>query len=858
MPATVVVGTQWGDEGKGKLTDLLAREMDLVVRYQGGHNAGHRIVVNGEAFALQLVPSGILYDHITPIIGNGVVVDPAVLLAELDSLAVKGIDTSRLVVSGNAHLIMPYHQELDRVTERFLGKNALGTTKRGIGPAYADKATRVGLRVQDLFDPKIFRQKLDVALKEKNAVLAKVYNRLPLDAGEIADRYLGEYAPRIEPMVGDTVGMVHDALDHDRQVLLEGAQATFLDLDHGTYPFVTSSNPVAGGACTGSGLGPRDIDRVIGIAKAYVTRVGAGPFPTEQENDIGELLVERGHEFGTNTGRRRRCGWFDAVMLRQAVRLNSLTEVALTKLDVLDTFESVKVCVAYEADGIRYTHLPYHQSTFHKAKPVYEELPGWRTDLTRGHRARRHAAGGPGLRGLPVRADRRARPPRRRRTGPRADRFLRHRVRVCVVGSGGREHALAHVLARTADVVVTPGNPGMAPPITVAEDQSVEDIAADLYVIGPEAPLVAGLADTLRAQGKAVMGPGADGALLEGSKAFMKEVLSAAGVPTADFAAFDALESAAALDYLESLPGPWVIKTDGLAARQGRAGGAEPGRGPPGRHGQAVGQLVRRRRAHRGHRRGAGGRGVLAARPLRRDARRAAGARAGLQAHRRRRHRAEHGRHGCLRADAPRGPRHGGAHDGHRRAAAGDGAAPPRHRLPRRALRRPDADARRAPRSLSTTCASAIPRPRWCCRSWPTTPAELFLAVANGDLDEARPPAFTDDAAVCVVLASQGYPEQPADAATPSRGCTPPGSPWRGRRGHRLPRRHPPPQPRRAVLHGRRARARRDRGGADARGRPASVPTPRRHRSTGKGMQMRHDIAALVAGSPVGAPEGAR
>ena len=382
MPATVVVGTQWGDEGKGKLTDLLAREMDMVVRYQGGHNAGHRIVVNAEAFALQLVPSGILYDHITPMIGNGVVVDPAVLLAELDSLAAKGVDTGRMVVSGNAHLIMPYHQELDRVTERFLGKNALGTTKRGIGPAYADKAARVGLRVQDLFDAKIFRQKLEVVLKEKNAILAKVYNRLPLSADEIADQYLNEYAPRIEPMVGDTVGLVHDAVEAGRNVLLEGAQATFLDLDHGTYPFVTSSNPVAGGACTGSGLGPRHIDRVIGIAKAYVTRVGAGPFPTEQDNDVGQLLVERGHEFGTNTGRRRRCGWFDAVMLRQAVRLNSMTEVALTKLDVLDTFESVKVCVAYEADGVRYTHLPYHQSTFHNVTPVYEELPGWRTDLT--------------------------------------------------------------------------------------------------------------------------------------------------------------------------------------------------------------------------------------------------------------------------------------------------------------------------------------------------------------------------------------------------------------------------------------------------------------------------------------------
>ncbi|HLX89983.1 MAG TPA: adenylosuccinate synthase, partial [Acidimicrobiales bacterium] len=291
MPATVVVGTQWGDEGKGKLTDLVAKDMHLVVRYQGGHNAGHTVVVDGESFALQLVPSGVLYPHITPVIGNGVVVDPGVLLSELDALAAAGVDVSRLVVSGNAHLIMPYHQELDRVTERYLGKNSLGTTRRGIGPAYADKAARVGLRVQDLTDEKIFRQKLDVVLKEKNAVLAKVYNRLPMTADSICERYLGEYAPRIAPMVGDTVGLVHDALEAGRNVLLEGAQATFLDLDHGTYPFVTSSNPVAGGACTGSGLGPRDIDRVIGIAKAYVTRVGAGPFPTELSDGLGDTLV---------------------------------------------------------------------------------------------------------------------------------------------------------------------------------------------------------------------------------------------------------------------------------------------------------------------------------------------------------------------------------------------------------------------------------------------------------------------------------------------------------------------------------------------------------------------------------------
>ena len=382
MPATVVVGTQWGDEGKGKLTDLLAREMDVVVRYQGGHNAGHTIVVGGERFALQLCPSGILYPHIVPLIGNGVVVEPQVLLSELDDLSRREIDTSRLVVSGNAHLIMPYHLELDRVTERYLGKNSLGTTKRGIGPAYADKAARVGLRVQDLLDAKIFREKLDVVLKEKNAVLAKVYNRLPLSADDIAQRYLDEFAPRISRMVGDTVGILHEALGSRRNVLLEGAQATFLDLDHGTYPFVTSSNPVAGGACTGSGLGPRDIDRVLGIAKAYVTRVGAGPFPTEVHGDLAELLIGRGHEYGTVTGRRRRVGWFDAVMARQAVRLNSLSEVALTKLDVLDTIETLRVCVAYEAGGERFVLPPYHQSTLHQVSPLYEELPGWRTDLS--------------------------------------------------------------------------------------------------------------------------------------------------------------------------------------------------------------------------------------------------------------------------------------------------------------------------------------------------------------------------------------------------------------------------------------------------------------------------------------------
>jgi len=373
---------QWGDEGKGKLTDLLARDMRLVVRYQGGHNAGHTIVVGDEVFALQLVPSGVLYPETVPVIGNGVVVDPAVLLTECDALEARGVDTSRLVVSGNAHLIMPYHYELDRATERALGKNKLGTTKRGIGPAYADKATRIGLRVQDLLDEKIFRQKLEVVLREKNAILTKVFNRLAIDERDILNRYVGEIAPRLAPMIGDSVGLVHEALDNGDNVMLEGAQATFLDLDHGTYPFVTSSNPTAGGACVGTGVGPRDISRVVGIAKAYITRVGAGPFPTEVDGQVADLLVERGHEFGTNTGRRRRPGWLDLVMLRHAVQLNSVSEIALTKLDVLSALDPVRLCVGYEYEGDLLSRVPYHQSVFHRVRPTYEELPGWHEDLS--------------------------------------------------------------------------------------------------------------------------------------------------------------------------------------------------------------------------------------------------------------------------------------------------------------------------------------------------------------------------------------------------------------------------------------------------------------------------------------------
>ena len=388
MPGTVIVGTQWGDEGKGKFTDYLAKEAALCVRYQGGHNAGHTIVVDGDVFKLQLVPSGVLYPWVVPVIGNGVVVDPAVLIEELDMLEAKGIDSRRIRLSGNAHLIMPYHQELDRMTERFLGKNKLGTTKRGIGPAYADKAARVGLRVQDLLDPKIFREKLDLVLREKNGVLAKVYNRLPVDADALTRDYL-DLAPRLEPLIDDTVHLVHQALDAQQWVLFEAAQATFLDLDHGTYPFVTSSNPVAGSVCGGAGVGPRDLQRIVGIVKAYTTRVGAGPFPTELEegDPHGDVLVERGAEYGTNTKRRRRTGWLDAVMIRHAARLNTCTELAITKLDVLSQFDTLNVCTAYEDDqGNRYDHVPYHQSVLHKVRPVYETVPGWGHDIERAER----------------------------------------------------------------------------------------------------------------------------------------------------------------------------------------------------------------------------------------------------------------------------------------------------------------------------------------------------------------------------------------------------------------------------------------------------------------------------------------
>jgi adenylosuccinate synthase len=381
MPGIALVGIQWGDEGKGKVTDLLAEGTDIVVRYQGGNNAGHTIVVGAERYALHLVPTGVLYEHCTPVIGPGVVVNPQVLIEEMDSLASRGVDTSRLLLSGNAHLIMPYHLELDRVTERRLGKNRLGTTKRGIGPAYADKAARIGLRVQDLLDEKIFTAKLEVALKEKNLLLTRVYGRLPMEVDSIRAEYL-DYGSKLRAHIADTATIVQSALDSGRAVLFEGAQASMLDLDHGTYPFVTSSNPIAGGACAGAGVGPRDIDRVIGVTKAYCTRVGSGPFPSEADPADAELLVELGGEYGTTTGRKRRCGWFDAVAARYASRLNTLTELVVTKLDVLSHFDSIKVCVAYEFEGRTYSNFPPNQTIFNKCVAVYEELAGWQQDVS--------------------------------------------------------------------------------------------------------------------------------------------------------------------------------------------------------------------------------------------------------------------------------------------------------------------------------------------------------------------------------------------------------------------------------------------------------------------------------------------
>jgi adenylosuccinate synthase len=381
MPAIVLVGAQWGDEGKGKATDLLGGRVDYVVRYQGGNNAGHTVVIGEESYALHLLPSGVLSPRVTPMIGNGVVIDPEVLLAEIDGLAERGVSCDRLLISAGAHLIMPHHRALDRVTERYLGSARIGTTGRGIGPAYADKVARTGIRVQDLFDPGILRQKLDLVLREKNQVLAKVYNRRGIDVDAVAAEYVG-YGKKLRRYVADTSAVLNRALDEDKSVLLEGAQATLLDVDHGTYPFVTSSSPTAGGACVGSGIGPTRITTVVGVVKAYTTRVGAGPFPTELDGDQGEWLRKAGGEYGVTTGRPRRCGWFDAVIARYAARVNGVTDFFLTKLDVLSGLEQVPVCVAYDVDGTRHTEMPMTQTEFHHAVPVYEFFDGWWEDLS--------------------------------------------------------------------------------------------------------------------------------------------------------------------------------------------------------------------------------------------------------------------------------------------------------------------------------------------------------------------------------------------------------------------------------------------------------------------------------------------
>ena len=381
MPATVVVGTQWGDEGKGRVTDLFAREADYVVRYQGGNNAGHTIVIGSERFALSLVPSGVMYRRVVPVIASGVVIDPRVLLAEIEMLRDRGIDPSRVRLSGNAHLIMPYHRKLDTVMERYLGRNRIGTTKRGIGPAYTDKFARTGIRVQDLFDPDIFRDKLEAVLMDKNKILTRVYNQLPMKAPDIAEDYLG-YVDRLLPMVEDTSQLIWDALQAGRTVLFEGAQGTLLDIDHGTYPFVTSSNPSAGGAAIGAGIGPKAIDRVVGVAKAYISRVGSGPFPTELFDETSDRLVTVGGEFGTVTGRRRRCGWLDLVALRYARRVNSLTDLFITKLDILSGFDTIKVATGYMSGGETYTEFPRQQRVLYNCIPIYSELEGWEEDIT--------------------------------------------------------------------------------------------------------------------------------------------------------------------------------------------------------------------------------------------------------------------------------------------------------------------------------------------------------------------------------------------------------------------------------------------------------------------------------------------
>lgn len=381
MPSVIVLGAQWGDEGKGKASDQLGTAVDYVVKFNGGNNAGHTVVVNGEKFALHLLPAGILSPNCTPVIGNGVVVDLQVLFEEIADLQSRGVDTSRLKISPNAHVIPPYNKAMDAVNERMLGKRKLGTTGRGIGPTYADKMNRIGIRIQDLYDPSILRQKVEGALSQKNPEIVELLEDDPFTIDSVTDELLS-YADRVKPMLINVPAELNHALDRGETIVFEGGQATMLDIDHGTYPFVTSSNCTAAGACTGSGVGPRRIDRIVGVAKAYITRVGEGPFPTELFDESGEWLREAGHEYGVTTGRPRRCGWYDAVVARYATAINSLTDLVVTKLDVLTGLEKIPVCVAYEIDGKRVEDMPQSQSDMHHAQPIYEFFPGWEEDIS--------------------------------------------------------------------------------------------------------------------------------------------------------------------------------------------------------------------------------------------------------------------------------------------------------------------------------------------------------------------------------------------------------------------------------------------------------------------------------------------
>ena len=646
MPATVVVGTQWGDEGKGKLTDLLAKETvgrrALPGRPQRwSHDRGRRRV----ASLCNCCPSGVLYDHVIPVIGNGVVVEPGVLLAEIDRLEAKGIDCSRLKVSGNAHLILPYHVELDFVTERRLGRNKLGTTRRGIGPTYADKALRSGLRVQDLLDPKIFRAKLEQALKEKNAILTRVYNRLPLSADEIAAPLPGrDRSPGGAVRRRHASSVVHEALEAGQHVLLEGAQATFLDVDHGTYPFVTSSNPVAGGACTGAGIGPRFIERVIGITKAYTTRVGSGPFPTELFDGVGDLLVERGHEFGTNTGRRRRTGWLDAVMLRHAYRLNSLSELAVTKLDILDTLDTVKVCVAYEHAGReapldavppvrvprrhagvrRAARLAHRPERVHRGPPAPSPRLATTSSSSSTRSVCRCGSSAPGRAASSTCSSDRA-GLRRRERGPGARARRRPR-------SDGRCRGDA-------------GQPGRSPARRTAPP---EEIAGRPLRDRPRGTARRRPGRPAPRPGRARLRPGCRRCPPRGLEGVDEGAARGGRRAHGRLRSLHGGDEDAALAFLAH-PRAAVRGEDRRAGRrQGRAGHRLVRRGGRRRPGQAGRHRLRRGRPHDRDRGGTRRAGGLAALRHRRSHGCALGLGPGLQARRRRRHRAQHRRHGCL------------------------------------------------------------------------------------------------------------------------------------------------------------------------------------------------------------------